>query len=159
MALSKFGIFLTFFFAAAYQKAPSFIVFLCLYCSRVFITQATLVWRVCVWFTCVCSPKPWLGIAIRQVNYNQAPQVKNLNNTKKGKGEKSSRKIPKSRSCPLQAMVAHAPREISAFISLQLHRKPWGRVRWEVRFQYKQRKIMRAGGSSNTTNEKCSWNK
>jgi len=56
-----------------------------------------------------CSPKPWLGIAIRQVNYNQAPQVKNLNNTKKGKGEKSSRKIPKSRSCPLQAMVAHVP--------------------------------------------------
>ena len=106
-----------------------------------------------------CSPKPWLGIAIRQVNYNQAPQVKNLNNTKKGKGEKSSRKIPKSRSCPLQAMVAHVLREISAFISLQLHRKPWGRVRWEVRFQYKQRKIMRAGGSSNTTNEKCSWNK
>ena len=23
-----------------------------------------------------CSPKPWLGIAIRQVNYNQPPQVK-----------------------------------------------------------------------------------
>jgi hypothetical protein len=54
----------------------------------------------------------------------QSTPSENLNYTKKGKGEKSSRKIPNSRSCPLQAMVAHAPREISAFISLQLHRKP-----------------------------------
>ena len=57
-----------------------------------------------------CSPKPWLGIAIRQVNYNQPPQVKNLNNTKKGKFGIPSRKIPKSRKCPpVQALSVGSP--------------------------------------------------
>ena len=105
-----------------FHRFLMFVLFTSFYHSGYFGVACVIYFRDCKAQN--CSPKPWLGIAIRQVNYNQAPQVKNLNNTKKGKGEKSSRKIPKSRSCPLQAMVAHVLREISAFISLQLHRKP-----------------------------------
>ena len=105
-----------------FHRFLMFVLFTSFYHSGYFGVACVIYFRDCKAQN--CSPKFWLGIAMRQVNYNQAPQVKNLNNTKKGKGEKSSRKIPKSQSCPLQAMVAHVLREISAFISLQLHRKP-----------------------------------